>query len=718
MKLNNDLLRQKDQCIDDHERISSGLALDRPNPGPQCMASGLNFDSGEGDKFSLFRARATTKLDLPVFQTDLSPIYHKSDAKLKPKHVSSILPLQNLENLGSARRVSSVTKPPGSEIYPLTNKQKANQTNVSEGGRPIYFAKKASRLKPAVAKRTVYSANNAHRRSSDSAVQTPSLPCVTLLSDSLTFSANTVPHAVENTVGSSSHVGISLGHSLGTEFRDPHEIRKHGTLAARSSEKEANIAKKEQLEVELLTQKIQFNNQQPTHAPGKKLNDPIKVPASASRAYGSRAPMRTRTISASAYIRDSTAKMNSAGVEVRNARSVSAGINNSFNPPRMYASQRRDETQGSLLRISVQNMDVTGPHLVEVTQPSRQATGQKHRPRSADSVLHARRGIMTMSALVTPSRDPNGFKELSQRLTKSSCIDINSTVNLALSVRGEDAGNVNLARKRPQSAIAGNAKEYLLAGSYKLPFNKQHAKAKLGPRKVEPIIKPIDRIQEVIGFNPSGYMYEKGRIEREKQEFLRQCNGAVRQYPASATLYPRKPQRLSWHGITNVRQGGTLEEVVRLEAHSPDAEPREGDALRDEGDQMNVISFGNRGNRAGDQITQTPVRKHQGPASARTAILESPEKRPSNAKIVQQYIASLSGAQKPRPISAAVGAAGVDSLPARVFITREPLPLRRTCHKHQVSMFYDPNATTEAYDRTVRLRSRPSSASKAPSTKY
>lgn len=117
-------------------------------------------------------------------------------------------------------------------------------------------------------------------------------------------------------------------------------------------------------------------------------------------------------------------------------------------------------------------------------------------------------------------------------------------------------------------------------------------------------------------------------------------------------------------------------------------------------------------------MLQTPIRRQQGPASARTAILETPEKRPSNAMVVQQYIASLSGAQGSRPASAAAGTLGVDSLPTKVFITKEPLPLRRTHHKHQFSMFYDPNATTEVYDRTVRLRSRPSSASKTLSTKH
>lgn len=718
MKLSNDMFRQKEQGIDDHERIYSGLALERANSGPQCTASGLHFDSAEGDRFSIFRARTTAKLDLPVFQTDLSPIYHKSDPRLRPKHVSSLVAKQNLDNISSARRVSSITKPPSSEIYPLTNKQKVGQTGASGGEKPIYFAKKMAKLKPSAIKKGAHSTDGAQRRLSDPTIQTPSLPGVTMLSDSLTFSANVVPHIVDNTIGSSSHVGISLGHSLGTDFREPHEAGKYGTIASRSSEKEANIARKAQLEAELLTQKIQFNSQQSAHAPSKKSCDPIKAPASASRAYGSRAPMRTRTISASAYIRDSTARMNSAGLEPKNIRPVSAGMNSSLNPPRMYTSQRREDTQGSLLRISVQNMDATGPHIVEITQQSRQTASQKRRPRSADSVLHARRGTTSMSAVVTPSRDLHGQKGLSQRLTKSSYIDINSSVNLAGSMRGADAGSIIPIQKRPQSATARNAKEYLLAGSYKLPFANQSAKARLGLKKIEPIIKPIDRIHEVIGFNPSGYMYEKGRIEREKQEFLRQCNGAVRQYPASTTLYPRKPQKLSWHGLANVKQGGVVEDIARVEAHSPAADHRGRNALRDEGDQLNVISFINEGERDDNKVTHTPIKKYHGPASAKTAILETPEKRPSNATVVQQYIASLSGVHRPRPASAAVGAIGVDSLPAKVFITREPLPLRRTQHKHQFSMFYDPNATTEAYDRTVRLRSRPSSASKTLSAKH
>ncbi|EFO65542.1 Hypothetical protein GLP15_5219 [Giardia lamblia P15] len=718
MKLSNDLFRQKEQLGDDFEGEDGGINPDQANSGPQCTASGLNFDFAEGGKFHSFRAHAVAKLNMPVFQTDLSPIYHKSDSKLRSKHVSSIMSLQNLDGLGSVRRVSSIAKPPDSETYPLTTKQKMNQINASGGGNPIYFAKKTAKLKPSMIKKSTCNASNAQRKSSDLTTQTPPLPGVTLLSDSLTFSANTVPNIGENTIGSSSHVGISLGHSLGVEFREPYEVRKYGTSISNPSGREASIAKKAELETELLNQRIQFSNQQPAHAFGKKFRDPIKAPASASRAYGSRAPMRARTISASAYIRNSTARINSAGMESKSARPVSAGMNSSLNPPRMHTSQRRDETQGSLLRISIQSTNATGPHLFDITQPPHQPVNQRRRPQSADSALYARRRVTSMSAFVTPSRDLHESKELNQRLTKSSYIDINSTINLALSVKDGDTGQATSAQKRPQSAMAGNSKEYLLAGSYKLPFTKQNIRARLGLKKVEPTVKPIDRIHEVIGFNPSGYTYEKGRIEREKQEFLRQCNGAVRQYPVSATLYPRKPQRLSWHGIANTKQGNTSENMTGMEAHSPATELHGRCTLRDEGDQMNVISFSNKGEKPGNQIFQTPVKKHQGPASAKTVILETPEKRPSNAAVVQQYIASLSGGQRSRPASAAAGTFGVDSLPTKVFITKEPLPLRRTHHKHQFSMFYDPNATTEVYDRTVRLRSRPSSASKTLLVKH
>lgn len=718
MKLSNDLFQQEGQLSDDFEREDGGINPDQANSGPQCAASGLNFDFAEGGKFHNFRARAVTKLNMPVFQTDLSPIYRKSESKLGPKHVSPIMSLQSLDGLGSVRRVSSISKPPSSETYPLTTKHKINPTNASEGGNPIYFAKKTTRLKPSMIKKNTCNVSNAQRRSSDLTTQTPPLPGVTLLSDSLTFSANTVPHIGENTIGSSSHVGISLGHSLGVEFREPYEVKKYGSSISNPPGKEVGIAKKAELETELLNQKIQFSNQQPAHVLRKKFGDPVKAPASAGRAYGSRAPMRARTISDSAYIRDSIAKMNSVGVESKSVRPVPAGISSSSNPPRMHPSQRRDEAQGSLLRISIQNTDATGPHLVEITQPSHQSANQRRRPQSADSALYARRRVTSTSALITPSRDLHESKELNQRLTKSSCIDMNSTVNLAFSVRGRDAENAVSVQKRPQSATTGNSKEYLLAGSYKLPFTKQNVRARLGLKKIEPTVKPIDRIHEVIGFNPSGYMYEKGRIEREKQEFLRQCNGAVRQYPVSATLYPRKPQRLSWHGITNVKQGGTSENATGMEAHSPATESHGRCTLQDEGDQMNVISFDSKGEKPGNQVLQTPIRRQQGPASARTAILETPEKRPSNAMVVQQYIASLSGAQRSRPASAAAGTLGVDSLPTKVFITKEPLPLRRTHHKHQFSMFYDPNATTEVYDRTVRLRSRPSSASKTLSTKH
>lgn len=716
MNPSNDIAWQNQQGIDDHERIYSGLTSERANSGPHCTASGLHFDSVEGDKFSIFRARTTTKLDLPVFQTDLSPIYHKSDPRLKPKHVSSLVTKQALDNIASSRKVSSITKPPNHEIYPLTSKPKTGQTSTTGGEKPIYFAKKATKLKPTTIQKGAHNSNNAQRKPSDSTMQTPSLPGVTMLSDSLTFSANIAPQIVDNIIGSSSHIGISLGHSLGTDFRDPHETGRYGATTSKFLEKEANIAKKAQLEAELLTQKIQFNSYQSAHAPNKKSYNSIKAPASASRAYGSRAPMRTRTISASAYIRDSTARINYAGLEPRNVRPVSAGVGSSLNKPKIYANQRREDTQGSLLRISVQNMDALSPHIIEVTQQSHQAVTQKRRPRSADSALHARRGVTSISTVVTPSRDLHGPKELSQRLTKSSYIDINSSVNLALSTRGTDAGGIIPIQKRPQSATAKSAKDYLLAGSYKLPFVRPSAKTKLGPKKVDLLIKPIDRIHEVIGFNPSGYMYEKGRIDREKQEFLRQCNGAVKQYPAPITLYPRKPQKLLWHGIANVKQGGEAEDVVRMEAHSPGAGHWEKSALRDEGDQMNVISFINKDEKEENKMAHTPSKKHRGPANARTAILETPEKRPSNAMVVQQYITSLSGVPRPRPVSAA--GVGVDSLPTKVFITREPLPLRRTQHKHQFSMFYDPNATAEIYDRTVRLRSRPSSASKAPLVRY
>lgn len=328
----------------------------------------------------------------------------------------------------------------------------------------------------------------------------------------------------------------------------------------------------------------------------------------------------------------------------------------SSNPRPAATSQRRPSSASRSRQTVTTRTQLSGIH--ERWCPDTRIS----RPRSAGSAID--RDELKLSDLQLHST-----ARVSRQRRPASADAIRRRSKQAVTLSGEcvDEGalahSLSVSHLRPKSATS--AKEYLMSGSFKAPYQKTAMKAS----------------QQ----KPPGFTYDKGRIEKEKRAFLHSCNGGMTQRVMSA--YPQKPRRLDW-GVVQ----------LKTETHAAD--------FNDE-DSFDVISCSG-STRSEETPRLTPYTTGALPASTRTALLERRVNIDQIATLSRATVkATAATATTVRAVRPVFETRGTGIIPGRIGVrtvdgsmaTKKPVQ-----HQHLMSIFYDPAAATSEFDRAVRMR--------------
>ncbi|TNJ27208.1 hypothetical protein GMRT_14033 [Giardia muris] len=337
------------------------------------------------------------------------------------------------------------------------------------------------------------------------------------------------------------------------------------------------------------------------------------------------------------------------------------------NPRPGGTSQRRPSSASRSRQIATTRTQLSGIHErwcpdTRVSRPrSASSATERDELKLSDLQLHStgRAGRQRRPASADTVRRRTG-----RAITSSGeCID-----------EGELAHSLSVSHLRPKSATS--AKEYLMSGSFKAPFQKPATK--VDPQK------------------PLGFMYDKGRIEKEKRAFLHSCNGGMTQRVISA--YPQKPRRLDW-GVGQ----------TKTETHTD---------FNNE-DSFDVISCSG-STRSEETPRLTPYATGVLPASTRTALLEKRVNIDQIATLSRATVkATAATATTVRAVRPVFENRGPGVMPGRIgprtvdgsMATKKPVQVSHVRYQHLMSIFYDPAAATSEFDRAVRMRPQSAGAS-------